>query len=840
MKRKSVLNSLTSLIWMILSLSSFFTYAQSALSKADYSKTLLQVSSGFYTVEKNATVDLDSSLFITSKWHKLSRVPVITEGIDGNYTAENCRWMDKNNSDSVRKKLPLLTGANHARLSLLIGAYYAFHPAFQTKYIDSGIFYLTQAKKECDQLHLTNWSLQCACLLGKCYFKRNDISTGTKWFKTITDNTGQNPDTKIIAKAWNYAGMYCPFLANTTTFRLDCLHKALTGFESLKDTSNQINTLMNIAYMSVANQDLKSSENAALRSLFLQKASHFKYNQFTIDLLAYLAEIKSDYPKELELAFNAVKNIAANKDSLALGHFYGRIASSYDYLQDPSESILWKRKSLAAFEQHSGDSEIYSCLRDIALSTKNVSESRRIIKLTENALRESPPNNATDKQFVYMTLAHCYENMNELEKAKKYYVDAENIEKKTPLLNGGMANFRLAHSLGNFYLKTKNYKLSKTYFSKLLTDPYKRITPKEIIMNVYFKLHIIDSVMGSYQSSLTYFNKYSLLNDTIFSKNQSKQIAILDITYKTQQREKDLQLLRAQNQLNLQRENTTRKFSIAGFIALLFVIIMIYNRYYYNKKSNDKLQAQKEEIDQQNHELQVMNQNQKMLLTEKEWLLREIHHRVKNNLQTTMSLLKMQSAYINNESALEAMRNSQRRMYAMSLIHQKLYQSDEMTHINIKDYIYELVYYLKDSYSSKIKGSYSDRNKITYELNVATVDLDIVQAIPLGLIINEAVTNAIKYAFPNEMNGVITILLKQTHDDHFLLNISDNGVGLPADFDLNSTNSLGMNLMRGLCDQLQGEFSLERYFGTGLKFTFKRVDKIIREDQLSYNKTEIS
>jgi two-component sensor histidine kinase len=235
-----------------------------------------------------------------------------------------------------------------------------------------------------------------------------------------------------------------------------------------------------------------------------------------------------------------------------------------------------------------------------------------------------------------------------------------------------------------------------------------------------------------------------------------------------------------------------------------------------------------------------MNQNQKMLLTEKEWLLREIHHRVKNNLQTTMSLLKMQSAYINNESALEAMRNSQRRMFAMSLIHQKLYQSDEMTHINIKDYIYELVYYLKDSYSSKIKGSFSDRNKITYELNVATIDLDIVQAIPLGLIINEAVTNAIKYAFPNEMNGVITILLKQTHDDYFLLNISDNGVGLPADFDLNSTNSLGMNLMRGLCDQLQGEFSLERYFGTGLKFTFKRVDKIIREDQLSYNKTEIS
>jgi len=206
-----------------------------------------------------------------------------------------------------------------------------------------------------------------------------------------------------------------------------------------------------------------------------------------------------------------------------------------------------------------------------------------------------------------------------------------------------------------------------------------------------------------------------------------------------------------------------------------------------------------------------------------------------------MSLLKMQSAYINNESALEAMRNSQRRMYAMSLIHQKLYQSDEMTHINIKDYICELINYLKDSYSEKKKGSYSDRNRISFELDIESVDFDVAQAIPLGLIINEAVTNSIKYAFPENKNGTIAIQLKLIpDDDHYLLSINDNGVGLPDSFDSKSTNSLGMNLMRGLCDQLQGEFSLERHFGTGLKFTFKRTDKIIDEDQLSYHKTVIT
>jgi len=264
-------------------------------------RALLQVSSGFYTVEKNATVDLDSSLLITSRWHKLSRAIIITEGIDDNYSKKNCRWMDKNSTDSVRKLMTKLKGADQARLALLIGAYYSFHPAFDIKYIDSGIFYLTLSKKICDNLHLSGWSFQCACLLGKCYFKRNDIPTGKIWFKTITDNAKRFADQIVIAKAWNYEGMYCPFLSNTTDFRLNCLRKALTIFKSLNDTGNQINTLMNIAYLSFANRQIKDAGDAANASLALQIAARFPNTQYTYDLLAYLNLVQSDYSKQLSL-----------------------------------------------------------------------------------------------------------------------------------------------------------------------------------------------------------------------------------------------------------------------------------------------------------------------------------------------------------------------------------------------------------------------------------------------------------------------------------------------------------------------------------------------------------
>jgi two-component sensor histidine kinase len=218
------------------------------------------------------------------------------------------------------------------------------------------------------------------------------------------------------------------------------------------------------------------------------------------------------------------------------------------------------------------------------------------------------------------------------------------------------------------------------------------------------------------------------------------------------------------------------------------------------------------------------NEQLQHLLTEKEWLLKEIHHRVKNNLQIVMSLLNSQSVYIENDAALSAIRDSQHRVHAMSLIHQKLYNTENVSSIDMSSYTRELVSYLCDSF---VIGQH-----VRFEFNIEPLELDVAQAIPLGLILNEAITNAIKYAFPDNRQGVISISLSNMTSNLFLLSISDNGIGMPVHFDNSKPGSLGMSLMSGLSEDLDGTFAIESDKGTTIKISFVHV--------LSHNRTDVS
>lgn len=203
-------------------------------------------------------------------------------------------------------------------------------------------------------------------------------------------------------------------------------------------------------------------------------------------------------------------------------------------------------------------------------------------------------------------------------------------------------------------------------------------------------------------------------------------------------------------------------------------------------------------------------------LREKEILLKEIHHRVKNNMQIISSLLKLQSEYIKDKKALQMFKESQDRVKSMALIHEKLYQSEDLTRIDFKDYIKDLVYKLFRSYEA-------DPGKITLKANIKEVSLGIDVAIPCGLIINELVSNSLNHAFPQGREGKIKVALRSVNKDEIELKVSDNGVGLPEDFDFRQTKSLGLHLVTILAeDQLKGRIELNKAGGTEFKITFKR------------------
>jgi PAS domain S-box-containing protein len=188
-------------------------------------------------------------------------------------------------------------------------------------------------------------------------------------------------------------------------------------------------------------------------------------------------------------------------------------------------------------------------------------------------------------------------------------------------------------------------------------------------------------------------------------------------------------------------------------------------------------------------------------LTEKEVLLREIHHRVKNNLQIISSILNLQSGYITDKHSLEVFEESKNRVKSMALIHEKLYQSESLSRLNLKEYVQQLVNNLVNSYRQNI---YSIESKI----EIAEIYFGADIAIPLGLIINELVSNSLKYAFPEGRKGFIYISIKKEDSNKYKMVVGDNGIGLPQNFDFENTDTLGLQLVSSLVSQLNGEIEL--------------------------------
>jgi PAS domain S-box-containing protein len=207
----------------------------------------------------------------------------------------------------------------------------------------------------------------------------------------------------------------------------------------------------------------------------------------------------------------------------------------------------------------------------------------------------------------------------------------------------------------------------------------------------------------------------------------------------------------------------------------------------------------------------------KASLREKEILLREIHHRVKNNLQIISTLLYLQSGYIKDKEAFEMFKESQNRLKSMALIHDKLYQFKDLGKIDIAEYIRELATDLFHSYGVKPDG-------VKLKIDVHEVLLGVDTAIPCGLIINELVSNSLKHAFLDGREGTIRIeLLRSVNENTFILIVSDNGVGFPKDLDFRNTETLGLQLVITLVEQLKGTIELDRSRGTEFTITFAEV-----------------
>ena len=201
-------------------------------------------------------------------------------------------------------------------------------------------------------------------------------------------------------------------------------------------------------------------------------------------------------------------------------------------------------------------------------------------------------------------------------------------------------------------------------------------------------------------------------------------------------------------------------------------------------------------------------------LKEKEVMLKEIHHRVKNNLQIISSILNLQSSFVTDENTLEILQESRNRIRSMAIIHENLYRTEDFSSINFADYLMNLV--------TNLIASYRIRVDIELSSDIEKINLLLDQAIPCGLLANELITNSLKYAWPNDEDGKIIIQLKQEGSQVSLL-IGDNGIGLPKKFNEMNSDTLGLQLVLTLVEQLDGELTVNLENGTEYLIKFDNL-----------------
>ena len=223
--------------------------------------------------------------------------------------------------------------------------------------------------------------------------------------------------------------------------------------------------------------------------------------------------------------------------------------------------------------------------------------------------------------------------------------------------------------------------------------------------------------------------------------------------------------------------------------------------------ANEKLRQEIEERKQAEEQIEAS-------LKEKEVLLQEIHHRVKNNLQIISSLLDMSKMRTRDQAAIELLTDARARIHIMALIHTQLYQSERFEQIDMDSHIRELIRYLS--------GVYADRKRITPVVEVSGVCLALTQAIPCALALNELIANAFKHAFTEGQAGTLTISMQQSPENTIVLRVNDNGIGIRDDIDLYQTNTMGLKLVRKLVQQqLKGDVQVIRNAGTEFIITFE-------------------
>lgn len=378
---------------------------------------------------------------------------------------------------------------------------------------------------------------------------------------------------------------------------------------------------------------------------------------------------------------------------------------------------------------------------------------------------------------------------------------------------------RYSHLLDNNFLLMRSW-LSKGKLENLTNQPKAAIQSlqtclqtatasfhdKFFLQQVYQELAIAYAATNDYKNAYTAFLQHDLLEDSVFTAESDQRVTTLQTEFEVAQKESTIKT--QEQSISLQKNIQLLTLGAAAMLVIL--LLLLYRNYRSKKNANTKLEVFNELLEQQNIQLDKRN-------ADNELLLKEIHHRVKNNLEIVSGLLALQAAQIDHPSAQAVMQASQNRVLSMGIIHQKLYQKGNLAAIEMKDYFQNLGESILDTFDI------ADRIDIVCEMQPTELDVD--TAVPLGLIANELLTNALKYAFTEDKRGEIMISLSASaNKNEFVFKLADNGIGKPENVASKGTG-FGSNLVNLLVQQLEGKMTTDNSNGTSITIYFKKTGR---------------
>lgn len=659
--------------------------------------------------------------------------------------------------------------------------------------------------------------------LGKYYFRCDNLPMAEKFFGEAIRLDSARNNKRLEAQAWYHFADRSPVIDGKTSDQLFRYQKSLAILRSLNDLSGQVDIYQRMASCMLSSGQAATAKKDLTWLLKMQilYGDHTQYK--TYHYLAIIEANEGNYNIAVNYGLIALKNGERVGDIFIESQIYANLGKWYLELEQQDKSQHYLRTALQRFQAISNPDiherfYAYFLLRQIVQGMIKAGRIREAILFINKQDALMYPGTDYAKQFTNGALGDCYSALGLFPAAETYYMKAL----KLALHNGRTSNSHNEYfQIARLYMNWNKHSKASQYIKKFLSIDSEAadIAKLKEIRLMQFR---IDSAAGRYVTAIRHYQKYKLLNDSIFSERKSKQLEELQVQYGTAQKEHSIQLLTNKQKLQqseLARANFSKRLFITGVLLLLVILLLLYHGYRQKTQKNHLLQEQQAIISKKNSSLQdLVNEKEKLLadkntlLEEKEWLLKEIHHRVKNSLQIVISLLYSQSKGLRDQEAISAFQESQQRIHSIALMHQKLYLSNNMQYINMDDYIGDLVRHLSDAFN--IAGQ-----DISFRLQIANVMLPLSQAIPVGLILNEAITNSIKYAFPAGEQGVISIYLTE-QNSCYRLEIADNGKGFPVDFDPYRTETLGMTLIRGLSDQLEAGLEVCDNGGVYIRISF--------------------